>query len=88
MKKVGRFQGQSQTELGLSPFCSFIDSADGLQENATKRDDVPPNQGGKYVGFGSGPPPAAPRRGGQAGGIDDVLSKGFSQLSTVAGSPP
>ena len=48
---------------------------------------MPPNRGGKYVGFGSGPPPAAPRRGGQAGGIDDVLSKGFSQLTTVAGSP-
>ena len=58
-----------------------------LQENASKRDDVPPSQGGKYVGFGSGPPPAAPRRG-QAGGLDDVsvaLSKGFSQLTTVAG---
>ena len=59
-----------------------------MQENASKRDDVPPSQGGKYVGFGSGPPPAGPRRGGQPGGIDDVsvaLSKGFSQLSTVAG---
>ena len=63
-----------------------MSGADVLQENATKRDDVPPSQGGKYVGFGSGPPPAAPRRGGQAGGIDDVLSKGFSQLTTVAGS--
>ena len=60
----------------------------GVQENASKRDDVPPSQGGKYVGFGSGPPPAGPRRGGQPGGVDDVsaaLSKGFSQLTTVAG---
>ncbi len=59
-----------------------------MQENASKRDDVPPSQGGKYVGFGSGPPPTAPRRGGQPGGVDDVsaaLSKGFSQLTTVAG---
>lgn len=32
-------------------------------ENASRRDDVPPSQGGKYSGFGSGsmPPAAAPR---------------------------
>ena len=72
----------------LTPVVCGVRRVLGLQENASKRDDVPPSQGGKYVGFGSGPPPAAPRRGGQAGGIDDVsvaLSKGFSQLTTVAG---
>ncbi|CAK0786036.1 hypothetical protein CVIRNUC_009249 [Coccomyxa viridis] len=74
---------RSQLETSAAQKETFF--ARKMQENATKRDDVPPNQGGKYVGFGSGPPPAAPRRGGQAGGIDDVLSKGFSQLTTVAG---
>ena len=61
-----------------------------LQENASRPDHVPPNQGGKYVGFGSTPPPA-PRRGpggNPSQGGEDVgayLSKGLSQLSTAAG---
>lgn len=65
--------------------CSFL-----LQENASRPDHVPPNQGGKYVGFGSTPPPA-PRRGpggNPSQGGEDVgayLSKGLSQLSTAAG---
>lgn len=59
------------------------------QENASKPEGLPPSQGGKYVGFGSGAPPA--RRGNPVGssGLDDVsqvLTKGFSQLSTVAGA--
>ena len=62
----------------------------GLQAaNAAKRDDVPPNQGGKYVGFGSAPPGGGgPRRpGGSAGGDDVVaaLSRGVAALTTVAG---
>ncbi len=65
------------------------------QENATRPEGLPPNQGGKYVGFGSAPapPPAAGggRRGNAAGagGLDDVshvLSKGFAQACTVAGT--
>lgn len=59
-----------------------------MQENASRPDGLPPNQGGKYVGFGSSPGPTPkPQRGG-AGGLDDYqqyLSKGISQLSTVAG---
>ena len=64
------------------------------QENATKPEGLHPSQGGKFVGFGSSPAPA-PRRGAGGGGggggvgLDDVtgaLSKGFSQLSTVAGA--
>ncbi len=58
------------------------------QENASKPEGLPPSQGGKYVGFGSGPAPASRRGNHGAGGLDDVsqvLTKGFSQLSTVAG---
>eukprot|EP00891_Asterochloris_glomerata_P006536 jgi/Astpho2/6536/Aster-07320 len=61
-----------------------------MEENASRPDHVPPNQGGKYVGFGSTPPPA-PRRGpggNPSQGGEDVgayLSKGLSQLSTAAG---
>ncbi len=54
------------------------------QENASRPDHLPPSQGGKYVGFGSGyqapPKPAAT-------GVEDVtamLSKGLYSLSTAA----
>lgn len=65
-------------------------SALRLQENASKPEGLPPNQGGKYVGFGSGPPPSSKpsRPGAGVGGLDDYqqyLSKGISQLTTVAG---
>lgn len=65
-----------------------------MQENDSRPDHLPPNQGGKYVGFGSTP---APRPGGGPGGrgpggpapgVDDVtqlLSKGLSSLGQVAG---
>ena len=61
-----------------------------LQENASKPEGLPPNQGGKYVGFGSTPAPSSKpsRPGGAGGGLDDYqqyLSKGISQLTTVAG---
>lgn len=58
------------------------------QENASKPEGLPPNQGGKYVGFGSGGSAPPLRRGHGGGGLDDVsvaLSKGFSHLSTAAG---
>ena len=61
-----------------------------VQENASRPEGLPPNQGGKYVGFGSTPAPASKptRQRGGAGGLDDYqqyLSKGISQLTTVAG---
>lgn len=60
-----------------------------MQENNTKPDHLPPSQGGKYVGFGSTPPPRpAQSRGGPVAGVDDVtqlLSKGLSSLGQVAG---
>jgi len=72
--------------------CAEPGGRGGAQENASKPEGLHPSQGGKFVGFGSSPGPA-PRRGGGGGGgggsgLDDVtsvLSKGFSQLSTVAG---
>ena len=76
--------------------CGVLNYISGVQENAAKPEGLHPSQGGKYVGFGSAPAPA-PRRQGSGGsggggvGIDDVtsvLSKGFSQLSTVAGACP
>lgn len=61
-----------------------------MMENASKPEGLAPSQGGKYVGFGSAPPPR-PNRGGGGGGAaaDDVgllLSKGLQSLTVVAGS--
>eukprot|EP00879_Flechtneria_rotunda_P023863 GHRR01025272.1.p1 GENE.GHRR01025272.1~~GHRR01025272.1.p1 ORF type:complete len:274 (+),score=127.25 GHRR01025272.1:346-1167(+) len=56
-----------------------------MQENSSKPDHLPPNQGGKYVGFGSTQPPRSPT---PTHGVDDVtalLSKGLSSLGQVAG---
>lgn len=64
-------------------------------ENLSRRDDVPPSQGGKYAGFGSAPLDEGSSVGGGGGGIagwDDVtkdpvaaLSKGWGFFaSTVA----
>ncbi|GAX74151.1 hypothetical protein CEUSTIGMA_g1600.t1 [Chlamydomonas eustigma] len=53
------------------------------QENASRPDNLPPSQGGKYVGFGSNPAPKPQA----AAGVDDVttmLSKGLFSLSTAA----
>lgn len=56
-------------------------------ENANRPDDVAPNQGGKYAGFGSDP---MPQRQGGGPQFDDIqkdavaaLSKGFGWLSTT-----
>ncbi|KAK9804403.1 hypothetical protein WJX72_011117 [[Myrmecia] bisecta] len=62
-----------------------------MQENASRPEGLPPSQGGKYVGFGSGgsTSPAPAQRGGGAHGIDDVtamLSRGLTSISSVAGS--
>ena len=67
----------------------WTNSVTVVQENAGRPDGLPPSQGGKYVGFGSSPGPSSkPQRGGGPGGLDDYqqyLSKGISQLTTVAG---
>lgn len=54
-------------------------------ENASRPQGLPPSQGGKYVGFGSTPSPAPSQGPGNNADMSAYLSKGFSQLSTVAG---
>ena len=57
-------------------------------DNASRRDDLPPNQGGKYSGFGSGP---APTQGPQGDiNFDDMqkdavaaLTKGFGWFTST-----
>ncbi|KAF2144125.1 uncharacterized protein K452DRAFT_223500 [Aplosporella prunicola CBS 121167] len=61
-------------------------------ENANRSADLPPNQGGKYAGFGSDPTPAAGSSAAGPGipGIDDfqkdpvaALTRGFGWFSTT-----
>jgi ADP-ribosylation factor GTPase-activating protein 1 len=67
-------------------------------ENATRRDDVPPGQGGKYSGFGGGMPVSSTPARSQNGGFGSVpalddfqkdpvgaLSKGFGWFSSAVG---
>lgn len=49
------------------------------QENASRPEGLPPNQGGKYVGFGSTPPP---RPKAQAG-VDDLTQLFSSTFTSV-----
>lgn len=59
-------------------------------ENANRPDNVAPNQGGKYAGFGSDFTPTAPSNSGSIPGVDDfqkdpvaALTKGFGWLSST-----
>ncbi|KAI9795218.1 MAG: Zn finger-containing GTPase- Activating Protein for ARF [Piccolia ochrophora] len=62
-------------------------------ENAARAADKPPNQGGKYAGFGSAPPPSSSSAEQPAApGIDDfqkdpvaALTKGLGWFSTAVG---
>lgn len=58
------------------------------QENESRPEGLPPSQGGKYVGFGSSPGPAQPRRNNynSQGDVLSVVSQGFGKLSLVAAS--
>ncbi|PIA53034.1 hypothetical protein AQUCO_01000716v1 [Aquilegia coerulea] len=59
-----------------------------IAENESKPEGLPPSQGGKYVGFGSTPPPTAQRNTSQGGiALKDtvsVVSQGLGRLSLVA----
>ncbi|CDY69342.1 BnaCnng63080D [Brassica napus] len=55
-----------------------------MAENESKPEGLPPSQGGKYVGFGSSPGPAAPRSNQQSGDVFSVVSEGFGRFSLVA----
>ncbi|RZS24464.1 hypothetical protein BHM03_00057529 [Ensete ventricosum] len=50
-----------------------------MAENASRPEGIPPSQGGKYVGFGSTPPPSAQSNNPQS----DVLQDTFSIVSQV-----
>lgn len=67
-------------------------------ENANRSADLPPSQGGKYAGFGSGPAPSGAGRGEGAGeggalpGVDEfqkdpvaALTKGLGWFTTTVG---
>lgn len=75
----GDIYSKSQLEASAAGKDAFF--ARKQMENASRPDNLPPSQGGKYVGFGSGggrPPPA---RGPPAGG--DVLNETVSVLTQV-----
>ena len=58
-----------------------------MEANASRPEGLPPNQGGKYVGFGSGG--SAPPRPVSGPGLDQVtgaLASGWTQLSSAAGA--
>jgi ADP-ribosylation factor GTPase-activating protein 1 len=61
-------------------------------ENASRPEDLPPNQGGKFSGFGSEPLPTKSEGGPGMPGIDDfqkdpmaALTKGFGWFTTTVG---
>jgi len=74
----------SQLEASASRKEDFF--ARKMVENAGRPENLPPSQGGKYVGFGSTPAPA-PRQSAPQN-IDDVselFSRGLSGLGALAG---
>lgn len=73
---------RSQLEASAANKVSFFSKK--IQENETRPEGIPPSQGGKYVGFGSTPPPA--QRTNQQGDVLSVVSQGFGRLSLVAAS--
>jgi len=78
-------QSFSNVELQASMAQKDQFFAKKLAENSSRPEGVPPSQGGKYVGFGSGP--IQPARGSQDDVLKDVsgaLSKGFQSLSLAA----
>ncbi|KAF3575700.1 hypothetical protein DY000_02029168 [Brassica cretica] len=75
----------SRTQLEASAANKESFFAKRMAENESKPEGLPPSQGGKYVGFGSSPGPAAPRSNQQSGGdVFSVVSEGFGRLSLVA----
>eukprot|EP00208_Stichococcus_sp_RCC1054_P001386 CAMPEP_0206139796 /NCGR_PEP_ID=MMETSP1473-20131121/7313_1 /ASSEMBLY_ACC=CAM_ASM_001109 /TAXON_ID=1461547 /ORGANISM="Stichococcus sp, Strain RCC1054" /LENGTH=393 /DNA_ID=CAMNT_0053533703 /DNA_START=327 /DNA_END=1508 /DNA_ORIENTATION=- len=83
-----RAAGQySKSELESSAANKDSFFARQMEANASRPEGLPPNQGGKYVGFGSGG--SAPPRPASGAGLDQVtgaLASGWTQLSSVAGS--
>ncbi|XP_068668128.1 probable ADP-ribosylation factor GTPase-activating protein AGD6 [Aristolochia californica] len=77
---------RAQLEASATNKESFF--ARKLVENESRPEGLPPSQGGKYVGFGSKPPPSQ-RNNSQGDVLRDTasaFSQGFGQLSIVAAS--
>ncbi|RDX88112.1 ADP-ribosylation factor GTPase-activating protein AGD7, partial [Mucuna pruriens] len=55
-----------------------------MAENESRPEGLPPSQGGKYVGFGSSPPPQ--QRNDSQNDYFSVVSQGIGKLSVVAAS--
>ena len=77
----------SKAELEASASQKEQFFANRMAANAGRPDHLPPSQGGKYVGFGSGgsAPPRPPANNASIDQVTTMLSSGWSQLSTVAG---
>ncbi|KAL9426312.1 hypothetical protein AB3S75_033151 [Citrus x aurantiifolia] len=56
-----------------------------IAENEARPEGLPPSQGGKYVGFGSTPPPTQ-RNTNSQGDVLSAVSQGFGRISLVAAS--
>jgi len=69
MDDLEGFLGKSRDEMGREKEDFFQRK---LNENQNKRNDLPPSQGGKYVGFGSSPLPT--QSSSNNGGWDGTLS--------------
>ncbi|XP_064966268.1 ADP-ribosylation factor GTPase-activating protein AGD7-like [Musa acuminata AAA Group] len=60
-----------------------------MAENDSRPEGIPPSQGGKYVGFGSTPPPPTQSNNSQGDMLRDtvsIVSQGLGRLSLVASS--
>ncbi|XP_043701853.1 ADP-ribosylation factor GTPase-activating protein AGD7-like [Telopea speciosissima] len=72
---------RSQLEASAANKESFFERK--KTENESRPEGIPPSQGGKYVGFGSTPPPS---RSNSEGDVLSVVSQGLGRLSLVAAS--
>ncbi|KAG1337903.1 ADP-ribosylation factor GTPase-activating protein AGD7 [Cocos nucifera] len=71
---------RSQLEASAANKESFF--ARKIADNKARPEGIPPYQGGKYVGFGSTPPP----RSNSQGDMFSVVSQGLGRLSIAAAS--
>ncbi|XP_010937673.1 probable ADP-ribosylation factor GTPase-activating protein AGD6 [Elaeis guineensis] len=78
---------RAQLEASAANKESFFERK--IAENESRPEGIPPSQGGKYVGFGSTPPPSARRNDPQGDVLRDtvsVVSQGLGRLSLFASS--
>ncbi|CAL1379130.1 unnamed protein product [Linum trigynum] len=73
---------RSQLEASAASKETFF--ARRMAENESRPEGLPPSQGGKYVGFGSGPPPS--QMNNSQPDVLSVVSQGLGKLSLVAAS--